>query len=257
MNIRTCIIDDEAPVRKVLRHFLTQIENVTIVAEASSASEALSAISRENPHLVFLDIQMPGIDGIELSRVLLALPERPLIVFATAHEEYAIEAFDLEAFDYLLKPFTLDRLTRTVERATRFFSATGGIDQPQPEKESETLPALEPCEDSGLLLLAKGKKLIPVAASQIVFATVEEGRVLVATPTDTYTTRLHLHELEDRLRQHSFIRTHRNSLVNIRQILEVIPWFNRNYKLVMNDRQRTEIIVSRNQSRLLRNLFSL
>jgi len=257
MNIRTFIIDDEAPIRKVLRHFLGQIENVTIVGEASSASEALSAIPRKSPHLVFLDIQMPGIDGIELSRVLLELPERPLIVFATAHEEYAIEAFDLEAFDYLLKPFTLDRLTRTVERAIRFFSATGGIDQSQTEKESETLPEPDQCEDSGLVLLIKGKKLIPVAANQIVFAAVEDGRVLVATPTDTYTTKLHLHELEDRLKQHSFIRTHRNSLVNIRQILEVIPWFNRNYKLVMNDRQRTEIIVSRNQSRLLKNLFSL
>lgn len=257
MNITTFIIDDEAPIRKVLRHFLCQIENVTIVGEAASAHEALSAIVRKNPRLVFLDIHMPGLDGIEFSRVLLDMPERPLVVFATAHEEYAIEAFDLEAFDYLLKPFSLDRLTKTIGRAVRFLSAAGSSEQIIPERDTDYVHVPDGHDDAGLILLMKGKKLIPVAAEQIVYATVEDGRVLVATPADTYTTRLHLHELENRLKNQSVIRTHRNSLVNVRQILEVIPWFNRSYKLIMNDRQRTEIIVSRNQSRILKNLFSL
>lgn len=257
MNIRIFIIDDEAPVRKVLKHFLAQIENVTIVGEASNASEGLSAITRKNPNLIFLDIQMPGLNGIELSKIFLNMPEHPLIVFATAHEEYAIEAFDLEAFDYLLKPFALDRLQKTIARARRYFSATGSREQLQTEKDADAPQSRDSCEDSGLILLRKGKKLIPVAADQIVFAAIEDGRLIVATPTDTYTARFQLNELECRLKQHGVIRTHRNSLVNIRQILEVIPWFNRNYKLIMNDRQRTEIIVSRNQSRILKNLFAL
>lgn len=257
MSIRAYIIDDEKPIRKVLRHFLDQIDGVSVVGDAEGAAEGLSGIARKSPNLVFLDIQMPGLNGIELSEVLLKLPERPLVVFATAHEEYAVEAFQVEAFDYLLKPFTLERLQKTIERAKRQLAMTAHA-LPQPaEKEPEAAETSEFSEESGLLLLKKGRKLIPVAVDQIVHSTLDEGVMTVATSTDAFSTNLTLNELEIRLKNRGFLRTNRNSLVNIRQILEVIPWFNRSYKLVMNDRQRTEIVVSRSHSRILKNIFSL
>jgi DNA-binding LytR/AlgR family response regulator len=251
MVIRTYIIEDETPVRNILRRLLEQIDGVSIVGEAPDAFQALAEIPEKNPHLLFIDIQMPVLNGIELSRSLRQMSNRPLIVFATAYEEYAVEAFDLEAFDYLLKPFSVERLRRTIARAIRHLTDASA------DKENTAFREPDLSDTSGRLLLMKGGRFIPVPLHQIVYAIHEGGRVLVATSTDTYTTRLQLLDLEERLKRYHFIRTHRNSLVNINQILEVIPWFNRNYKLVMNDRQKTEIIVSRTQSKLIRSLFSL
>ena len=240
--MRVFIVDDEAPARRELRYLLEQAEGVEVVGEASNGTEALKGISQTRPQVVFLDIQMPGLSGLELAQVLAEFPTKPLLVFATAFQEYALEAFEVEAFDYLMKPFGQERVAKTVMKAARALAATG---------------AREPGEPCRKIPLYLGEAIIPTAPDRILFARSEEGEVVVHARDGRYRSRFTLNELEQKLAVSGFVRVHRSFLVNTNLVRQVIPWFNGSYKLIMDDREQTEIPVSRYNVKDLKRYFDI
>jgi DNA-binding LytR/AlgR family response regulator len=251
MTISAYIIDDEAPTRRELRYLLGELGNVEVVGEASTPSLGLHGIRETRPQLVLLDIQLPGLTGIELAQIISELPEKPLIIFATAFEQFAVQAFDVEAFDYILKPFTLERLAKSMQKAEKALRSS-----PAPEAAPEEL---RPPEVAGVkrVLVHKGEKMIPIAPESIVFIRATEGEAEVHTTDGVYGSRSTLGTLENILEPYSFVRVHRNSLVNLKCIVEFIPWFNGSCKLVMNDRASSEVLVSRYNAKELKNRLIL
>ena len=240
--MRIFIIDDEAPARRELRYLLEQTEGVEVVGEAANGTEALRGIRQTRPQLVFLDIEMPGLSGLELAQFLAELPARPLLVFATAFQEYALQAFEVEAFDYLLKPFTRERVEKTVMKAARVLSA-GDV--------------REPGEPARKIPLYRGETIIPTAPDRILFARSEEGEVVVHACDGRYRTRFTLNELEQKLSPSGFVRVHRSFLVNTNHVREVVPWFHGSFKLIMDDREKTEVPVSRYNVKDLKRYFDI
>ncbi|TWJ32819.1 LytR/AlgR family response regulator transcription factor [Geobacter argillaceus] len=248
MVVRAYIIDDEAPARRGLRFLLEKVGGVEVVGEAANGTEALKGIREAKPHVIFLDIQMPGLSGLELAPFLCELPLKPLIVFATACQEHAVQAFEVDAIDYLRKPFTLERVARTIAKAARMLAFS--TVPPAPEARE----AAEPCRK---VPLCRGEAIIPTAPDRILFAHAEEGEVIVRTVDGRYRTRFTLNELEQKLALAGFLRTHRGFLVNVNHVREVLPWFNGSYKLIMDDRERSEIPVSRYNVKDLKRHFDL
>lgn len=245
MNLRTFIIDDEAPARRELRFLLEGIEGVAVVGEAANGTAALKAIRESRPQLVFLDIQMPGITGLELAQFLAELPESPLVVFATAYDQYAVQAFEVEAIDYLCKPFSPERVAKTVAKAHKLLLRQG----PAPGQERG-----EPCRR---VPLCRGESIVPTPPERIFFACCEEGDVVVRAMDGRFRTRFTLNELEEKLAPAGFVRTHRSYLVNVNHVREVVPWFNGSYKLVLDDRDKSEVPVSRYNVKDLKRYFDL
>ncbi|QEM67053.1 response regulator transcription factor [Geobacter sp. FeAm09] len=239
MTITVFIIDDEAPARRELRYLLGQVGDVTVLGEASSPSQGLQGIRETRPQLVFLDIQLPGLSGIELAQVIRELPDKPLVVFATAFEQFAVQAFNVDAFDYILKPFTLERVAKSIHKAGRALDTQVQAHKPLQELHGPDKP------DIKRILVHKGGKMIPVPPESIVFIRATEGEAQVHTADGVFTSKSTLNTLESVLEPYSFVRVHRNSLVNLNCIIEIIPWFNGSCKLVMNDNGGSEVLVSR------------
>jgi two-component system response regulator LytT len=259
MKLKVFIVDDEAPARRELKYLLGQTGEVEIVGEAASGSVALRGIMESTPQVVFLDVQMPSLNGIELSNLLGRLPEKPLIIFSTAFEKYALAAFDVEAFDYILKPFTIERIQKAVTRAIKFLHLKEMSAAPDARQEQARAgdPRHEALEVSRKIPLYCGEKIIPTMPQSILYARIEDGEIVVRAVDGGYRTKSTLSELEARLTQYGFVRVHRSALVNTNHVKEVIPWFNGSYKLVMNDRERTEILVSRYNVRELKQYLNL
>ncbi|NTW87879.1 MAG: response regulator transcription factor [Desulfobulbaceae bacterium] len=242
MTISVFIIDDEAPTRRELRYLLEQVGEVVILGEASNPSQGLQGIRETKPQLIFLDIQLPGLNGIELAQIIRELPDKPQIIFATAFEQFAVQAFNVEALDYILKPFTLERVTKSIHKACTALrsnvvgkTATGVHDVLHgPDK-----------SDIKRVLVHKGDKMIPIAPESIVFIRATEREAEVHTAEGVFTSRSTLNSLESVLEPYFFVRVHRNSLVNLNCIIEIIPWFSGSCKLVMNDMAGSEVLVSR------------
>lgn len=236
MKIKVFIIDDEAPVRSELKYILSQINTVSIEGETGSSSAALDLIREAKPDLVFLDIQMPGTSGLELSGKISDIENPPLIVFATAYEKYAAAAFDINAFDYVIKPFTLERISKSIQKAERYLQAMAL--PPVPRKSEQE------CSINKILLSIE-EKIIPTSPDQIYFAESGKTGSLVHTINGICKAKFTLCELEEKLIGCGFIRAHRCYLVNLNHVLEVVPWFHGSCRLIINDKARSEIEVSR------------
>ncbi|MEJ5367586.1 MAG: LytTR family DNA-binding domain-containing protein [Bryobacteraceae bacterium] len=245
-TIPTVVADDEAPALDELLYLLKEFPEIEVVGTATNGLEALKRIEELEPDLVFIDVQMPGLDGL---RLIEKLHEQkapvPAFVLCTAYEQYALEAFRMEALDYLLKPVTRERLALTVERVKRTML------EPEPEA-----PRAAP-ELKRLLIRSGGKNLV-VDASDIIYARIEDGIITIAaTQVEGESTFKTLEELQASLDPALFWRPHRSYLVNIQRIREVIPWFKSSYQVRMDDRKGTVIPVSRVQTKRLRELFRL
>ncbi len=253
-TITAILVDDEQLARDELSFLLKEFSDIEVVGVGGNGIQALELIERNEPDVVFLDVQMPGLDGMGLIR---QLRERevpmPFFVLATAYDQYAVEAFQLEALDYLLKPFDKERLAQTIERARRAIQekARGGPPEPPP---SAQRPAVQRTK---LLVRASNRNFI-VHAQDVIYATIEDGLITVVTTTmegqSNYRT---IEELQSNLDPDTFWRVHRSYLVNINRIKEVIPWFKSSYQLRMDDKKGTEIPVSRVQTKRLRALLKL
>jgi len=256
LELRAVVADDEQPAREELCFLLGQIEDVAVVGQADNGVSALEVISAVEPNVAFLDIQMPGLTGFEVANLLLqnASPS-PWVVFVTAYDQYAIEAFEVNAVDYLLKPVEQRRLDQAVERLRRRFS-TG---QARDERIDHLVRLMA---DRGRrrdqLAIKVGDRFLLVQADDVIHASVDGDTIEVATAqvagTSNYRT---LDELQARLDPDLFWRVHRSHLVNINKIKEIVPWFSRNYMLRMKDAKGTEIPVSRAQTKRLRDYLKL
>lgn len=235
MTIKTVIVDDEAPARSELGWVLRQVSYIEIVGEADNATRALALILAQSPDLVFLDVQMPGRSGVELSRELSQLPKRPHVIFTTAFDQYAIEAFEVNALDYLLKPYNEARVLKAVNKAQQVILGDG---------RSRTA-ALE------RLAVRKDEKVFLVAYEEVAIAYALGRDVLVCAHGVSYRSDLSLQELEQRLSEYNFFRCHRSYLVNLDQVKEVSPWFNGGYALRLSGFPEP-VIVSRKQAKEFR-----
>ena len=208
------------------------------------------------PQLVFLDVQMPGLDGFGVIKKLLEKKARlPFVIFVTAYDQYAVKAFEVNAVDYLLKPFDKKRVGQAIEKARRKLQGTS----PSSDKLDSLVKMLEAQRpQNSKVLLRSGGRLFLVDQKDVCFASIEDGVIsVVATSLEGQSNCRTLEELLQGLDPDMFWRAHRSFVVNINRIKEVVPWFKSSYQLRMDDRKQTEIPVSRAQTKRLRELFGL
>jgi two-component system, LytTR family, response regulator LytT len=257
-TISALVVDDEPLAREELSFLLKDFPEIEILQTASNGVDAVKLIDQLEPDLVFLDVQMPGLDGLGvIGQVRAKGGPLPHFVLTTAFDQYAVEAFRLEALDYVLKPIEKDRLAESVARAKRSIEdkqqAQDKADRTQ-EKDA-TLSA--PAQRTKLLIKANNRNLI-VDAQELIYATIDDGLITMVTAhfegQSNYRT---IEELQSNLDPNLFWRVHRSFLVNINRIREVIPWFKSSFQLKMDDKKQTEIPVSRIQTRRLRELLKI
>jgi two-component system, LytTR family, response regulator LytT len=251
-TISTILVDDEKLASEELAYQLREFSDLEVVATAANGLEALKLIEDLEPDLVFLDVQMPGLDGLGVIRKLResGVP-LPYFIMATAYDQYAVEAFRWEALDYLLKPVEKDRLAMAVERARKGVAERARNAPPE-------LPPPKPILQRTKLLVKSNHRNFIVDAQEVVYATIEDGLItVVATNLEGQSNYRTIEELQSNLEPEMFWRVHRSYLVNIHRIREVIPWFKSSFQLRMDDKKQTEIPVSRVQTKRLRALLKL
>jgi two-component system LytT family response regulator/two-component system response regulator LytT len=251
-TISTLIVDDEQLAREELAFLLKDFPEIEVIDSASNGLEALKMIEDLEPDLVFLDVQMPGLDGLG---VIEKLKEKniplPYFVLATAFDQYAVDAFRLDAIDYLLKPVEKDRLALSVERA-------GKIVEAKQAAESKSADVTRPNIQRTKLLVRSGQRNLVVDANDLIYATIDDGLItVVTTQMEGQLNYRTIEELQSNLDPDIFWRVHRSFLVNINRIREVVPWFKSSFQLKMDDKRQTEIPVSRIQTKRLRTLLKL
>src|SRR5216117_737836 len=260
MSINTIIVDDEKPARDELAFLLKSFPEINLIGQGKNGVEAVSLIKEHAPDLVFLDVQMPGLDGFGVLKKLVERKARvPHVVFATAFDHYAVQAFDVNAVDYVLNPFDKSRVAKAIARARREMEADTSPAE-RLEKLVNQLAAPKPTASSApvKLLVKSQQRLLLVDAEDLVFATITDGLISVcARETDGTSNYSTLEEMHAALDADVFWRPHRSYLVNIHHIKEVVPWFKSSYMLKMNDKKQTEVPVSRQQTKRLRELFKL
>jgi two-component system, LytTR family, response regulator LytT len=286
MPITALIIDDEQLARQELKYLLDSTGGVEVLAEGTNGIEAVELIEEHQPDVVFLDVQMPGLDGFAVLKRLVdqqSLRRMPQVVFATAYDQYAVRAFDVNAVDYLLKPFDRNRIRQAVDRARVRLLDAGQEEEAAAAEAEDTGRATtslvprgtEPNLDALLqflhrqpgtnrtaapskLIVQVQSRLLLVDQSEICYAAIDEGVIRVVTSTmEGHSKCRTLEDLLELLDGNLFWRAHRGFVVNINHIREVVPWFKSSYQLRMDDRKQTEIPVSRSQTKRLRELFSL
>ncbi|MFV0420899.1 LytR/AlgR family response regulator transcription factor [Oleidesulfovibrio sp.] len=282
MTIRCIVVDDEPPARDEMVYLLSGIADVQLVGTAGSAEQALALIDEQKPDLVFLDIQMYGHDGFHVVEQLLDYPDPPLVIFATAFDQYAIRAFEENAVDYLLKPIEEDRLAKSLERvrealATRSESSPAAGQQPRTPRSAASatyslasslfanLAAPHTANDQTRLerllehmgkrnvltriAIERGGRIVLLQPDEVFFIQAQDKRLWAHTiegvaPCHGVTN---LQKLEDKLGGHDFFRVSRGELVNMRHIREFTPWMHGKYSIVMSDPGQTEITVNRSR----------
>ncbi|HMJ63114.1 MAG TPA: LytTR family DNA-binding domain-containing protein [Bryobacteraceae bacterium] len=245
-TISALIVDDEQLAREELSYLLTDIPDIEVLQTASNGMEAVKLIEQLEPDVVFLDVQMPGLDGLGVIAQVREKPgPHPHFILITAFDQYAVEAFRLHALDYLLKPVEKERLAESVARARHTLE--------EKEQEQEKIST----QRTKLLVRANNRNLI-VDAQDLIYATIDDGTITMVTAAfegqSNYRT---IEELQSNLDPNLFWRVHRSFLVNINKIREVIPWFKSSFQLRMDDKKQTEIPVSRIQTRRLRALLKI
>src|SRR5664279_1236442 len=256
MAISAVIVDDEQLAREELA-FLLKDCDVDVVAQGKNGVEAVTLIKELSPDIVFLDVQMPGLDGFGVLKKLLdrkvAMPQ---IVFATAFDQYAVKAFEVNAVDYLLKPFDKKRVAQAVDKVRKKLESSAS-----PSDQIGTLVKMleqQQRPQAAKVLLKSAGRLFLVDQKDICYASIEDGIIsVVATNMEGQSNCRTLEELLDSLDPNVFWRAHRSYLVNIQRIKEVVPWFKSSYQIRMDDRKQAEIPVSRAQTKRLRELFNL
>ena len=269
MPLTAVIIDDEPLGRQELQYLLESTGGVEVLAQGTNGIEAVELIRSHQPDIVFLDVQMPGLDGFAVLKKLLdgRMP-MPQVVFATAYDRYAVRAFEVNAVDYLLKPFDKKRVMQTIEKARARINgradlpASGATDRQTTAKLDALLRLVgeqaQPTPRLGKVVVRAQSRLLLVDQREICFAAIDDGNIRVVTPSvEGLSNCRTLEELTDQLDPDAFWRAHRSFVVNIQHIREVVPWFKSSYQLRMDDPKKTEIPVSRSQTKRLRELFNL
>lgn len=254
MELRTIIVDDETPAREELRFLIASYPEIKLVGEAASGMEAVKLAEGLTPDVIFLDIKMWDLNGFETAKCIIEKGINPLIIFATAYDEYAIKAFEINAVDYILKPFSKKRLDKTVSRIIDLFKSN--------ENHFDMQKLLDYIETMGKLQnikipVWKNNKIYLLNPSDIsYFEAVEKGSKVMSVQGE-FETNYCLSDLEDKLRDVNFFRTHKSFLVNIDKVMEIIPWFNGTYILLLKDYEKNEVPVSRRCAKKLREYLEI
>jgi len=250
------IVDDEQLARDELSYLLKSVDDINVVAQGHNGLDAVNLVKEWSPDLLFLDVHMPGLDGFGVIKKLIDKKiSMPQIVFATAYDQYAVKAFEVNAIDYILKPFDKKRVTQAVEKARKRVQGTA-VGKEKIDTLVKLLESQRP-QNSKVLLRSAGRHLV-VDQKDVCFASIEDGIIsVVATNIEGQSNCRTLEELLEGLDPDVFWRAHRSFVVNINRIKEVVPWFKSSYQLRMDDRKQTEIPVSRAQTKRLRELFGL
>jgi two-component system, LytTR family, response regulator len=258
MKISCLIVDDEPPAVDELNYILSGIEDVDVVATAFSAAKAVSAIRAKQPDLVFLDIKMPGGDGFEVIRACAAPFGPPFFVFVTAYDQDAVKAFEACAVDYILKPFQAERIHESVTRVRRMLLAHhnnalyGRLER--------MMERLQPAAGTLVKVGVEEKgRILLLDAEAIVYCKAENKSVRVCTQDQCFDVwgLSSLDELEDKLGDQGFFRTHRSFLINLDRIKDLTSWFNGRCILTCTDAAATEVPVSRRRVKALKNKLGL
>ena len=260
--LKAVLVDDEQLARDEMRYLLDQIGGVDVIGQAGNGVEALTTIDRLQPDVVFLDVQMPGLNGFEVARRLVGDQAASQIIFVTAYDQHAIEAFEVNAVDYLLKPVDQARLEVAVERVRRRIASDRPVESGANVNSADLEKIIEAVAERQSrrerLAIKVGERFLLVQSEEIIYASLADEGITVVTSlhsgTSNYRT---LDELHERLDPTVFWRVHRSHLVNINKIKEIVPWFSRNYILRMKDEKATEIPVSRTHTRRLREYLKL
>jgi two-component system LytT family response regulator/two-component system response regulator LytT len=256
MPLSVIIVDDEQLARDELSYLLKDVKDLDVIGHGRNGVEAVNLIKETSPDLVFLDVQMPGLDGFGVIKKLLEkkIP-LPNIIFSTAFDQYAVKAFEVSALDYILKPFDKKRIIQAIEKARKMQES----DLAPSEKLDTLVKLLEQQKpQTTKVLLKANNRLFLVDQKEICFASIEDGVItVVAQNMEGQSNCRTLEELLNSLEPSLFWRAHRSYLVNINRIKEVVPWFKSSYQIRMDDKKQTEIPVSRAQTRRLRDLFGL
>lgn len=243
MNTRAVIVDDELPAREYLKLLLERIGGIEIVGEAGDATGCLRLLAEHQPDIAFLDIRLPGMEGIELANVLGMMEHAPRIVFVTGYDDYAVEAFNQAAVDYVMKPFDQARLQKTVDRLLNGNGARNG---------AETPPAM----DNRLAVKQEdGWRLLHI--QDIMFARTEGRKVRVQARTESFMSHYTIGELDDRLSQYGFFRANEGCLVNLKYVSEILTCGIRSYELLLKGQEDVYVPLSRSKAQKLRELLRL
>ncbi|MBE0476076.1 MAG: LytTR family transcriptional regulator DNA-binding domain-containing protein [Coriobacteriia bacterium] len=234
MPLKALVVDDEAPARAELRYLLEEAGGVEVVGEAGNAVEALQLIKAIPYDVVFLDVEMPGLTGIQLAEVLTSLEKSPSLVFVTAYSEHAVKAFEVAATDYLVKPVELTRLKQAIERIS-----------PAEEARVERIPVEK-----------AGRKLL-VAVEDIYYVMAKDDYSYLHTDGERYLSTISLAALEGKLERQGFFRVHRRFLVNLSKVREVVPMYGGTLLLTVTDRAGTQVPVSRRRVSSLKKALGL
>lgn len=244
------IAEDELMARKELTYLLANEEDVYLCPSVNAGDALVEAYREHEPDVVFLDVEMPGMTGVEAAKEIMeiAQPHPPLFVFTTAYDMYALDAFEVDAVDYLLKPYDEKRFMRTLNRVRE------RLKQRADDIVAETKQLNLQTTDK--LLIDDGERMIVLDPEKIYYAATNNRRIDIFTKDREISCRLNLQELEDRLKGYSFFRTHRSFLVNLNHIKEITPWFNGTSNVKLDDGAGTQIPVSRSARKLLLDRFN-
>jgi len=240
--IKVMVVDDELYSREELKHLLQAFPTIQVLGEAESGEAAIMKVLQYQPDVIFLDVEMPRMNGMELAKALRELKNPPIIVFATAYPEFAAEAFRYDALDYLLKPYDEDQLQETIRRLERQLLSHG--------KE------LEQGKSSGKLAVESDGEITFIDPKEIYYIVRDEKSTKLVTEDRELVTKLPLKELEARLISYGFFRIHKSFLVNLHYVKRLIPWFNGAYQLEIAEKKEL-LSVSRNYVKALRSRLEI
>ena len=238
-KIRAAVVDDEMPARYELTSILHEIENVDVAAEFSTGKGFLEFLKKDSVDVVFMDIEMPVMTGIQTVQAMEQMSDEilsmPHVVFSTGFAQFAIQAFDLAVFDYILKPYTKERIRKTISR----------VKQNMEEQESNKQIGEIINSKNNFVLAIENKFIVLNPEKEIVLIKTLQGKLQFYTTRGILESRLLLKDVESRLSRSGFLRTNKSFLVNINMVKEIEPWFNDTYLLIMNHYEKEEVPVSR------------
>lgn len=239
--IRTLVIDDEHYSRKELIHLLKQHPSIDVIGEGESGEQAILKTMQMQPDVIFLDVEMPIMNGMDAAKALRELKNVPKIVFATAYPQFGVEAFRLDAVDYLLKPYDENQLAETISRLEKLFI--------KPENN-------KPVKSAGRLAVEVEGEIIYLHPNDIIYISREDKVSKIVTTVKEYEVKTTIKELEERLRKFPFFRIHKSHLVHLDYAKRLTPWFNGAYQLELNGRDEL-LPVSRNYAKDFRATLEL
>lgn len=248
MKIRIMIAEDEIMARKELLYLLKEEKDIILLPHAEAGEQLIELYTEHQPDVIFLDVEMPGVTGVEAAKYIsdLSAGHSPLFVFTTAYDEYALDAFEIEAVDYLLKPYDEIRFRKTMKRIRKILTSRANGKQ---GKEVILKPT------TSKLLVDDGERMVVLSPESIYYAVPSNRLLEIHTEDKVIMSRMTLQELEDKLSGDMFFRAHRSYLVNLNHILEITPWFNGTSNITLKDKENTKIPVSRSASKTILQTF--